>query len=788
MSENIFTLSSDDLPDDTHVVGFKGKEGLSEIYGFEIGLLTSDTSFAQDDAVMSPATLTFNLGEDADPYVFHGMLAAVELLHTFDDSSLFRALLVPKLFQLKLTRHSNVWVDMKIPDIIKEVLEWSGLGSDEFELRLDGSYEPMEFVAQYKESNYAFISRWMEREGMFFFFEQGDSKEKLVIVDGKSHDDGSATAVRYSPLSEGDHMAIEAFESFRCKTNAMPASVEMLDYDYLNPSLEVKGESPVFSDGVGEISMFGDNFLTPSEGKRLATIRAEEFLARQKEINARGRVFHLRSGYAFKLEEHPASTLNDKTYLATHISHYGNQSADSPQIRQLLGLDLDQEYICDVKAIFSDVQYRSPDRFPWPRIEGYECATVCGEADSKFAQIDEHGRYRVRVFFDESDLGDGKASAWVRMQQPYGGGHEGSHFPLVKGTEVLLYFMGGDPDRPVIAGAAPNAQKPSNVTVNNHTQWIITTIEDNRIWIEDNSGQMFMYFYCPIETTYIHMGVELEGFNLIINTEGHAHFHIGGDQVIDVDLTLIETVELDVTFNYNLNWLVNVVVDTNIEIGNELNIHVCADVNYNFDANWTCVILVDTDIDIGGVWVTHVSGNVDFTFDTDWNITIGAAVTWITSGDITIIGTSNRLTLLTGDETNIFIGAETNLSLSGQTNLIVGDRVTTITGTDTTTVLSPKSWFTVGNEAKGVLGNFFDMTLGNKLEIKVGNFIELALANKLGLHVGGEIAIAAALKLELTAGARITMDGSIRVAVDAGLELDNVASLRLAIQAIAIHL
>ncbi len=754
MSENILTISSDVLPDDTHVVGFKGKEGLSELYGFEIGLLTGSDSFNQDEAVMGRATLGFELGAGAPPYLFHGVLAAVELLHTFDDRALYRAVLVPKLWQLTLTQHSNVWVDKAIPDIIKEVLEWSGLGPEEFELQLDGSYPKREFVAQYKESNYAFICRWMEREGMYYFFEQGDEQEKLVILDGKSFDDAAdMPRVRYRPLSEGDTMALEAFDAFRCKSNALPAAVEMLDYDYLHPSLEVRGEAPVASDGIGEVSSFGDNFLTPDQGNRLAQLRAEQLLARQKVVTARGRVFHLRSGYPFRLDEHPRGDINDKIYLVTHLTHYGNQSADLPRVKELLGLEADQEYICELRAIFGEVQYRSQDRHRWPRIDGYEGATVCGEADSQFAQIDEHGRYRVRIKFDESDLGDGKASTWVRMQQPYGGGHEGFHFPLVKGTEVLLVFMGGDPDRPVIAGAAPNAETPSPVVQANQTQCRITTIEDNRIWIEDSSGQMFIYLYCPIETTFLHMGVELEGFNLILNTEGHAHFYVGGDQVIDVDLTLTETVELDVTFNYNQNWLVNVLADTNIEIGGNLEIHVVGDVNYNFDANWCMVVLGDTDLDVTGVWVTHVCSNVDFSFDADWNVIVGGAATSIITGDITLIGSANRTTIIGGDETNILAGNETNITASNETNLIAGNRTTTIVGTDTTTVLGPKSWWTIGAKTQGTISASAGITIGAKAEI--------ALSAEFQAKVSLALEVAASAKLSFTTGFKAEFDSTV---------------------------
>src|SRR4029077_9582783 len=126
---------------------------------------------------------------------------------------------------------------------------------------------------------------------------------------------------------------------------------------------------------------------------------------------------------------------------------------------------------------------------PWPRIYGFENGTICGAAESEDAQIDDHGRYNVKFKFAESNLKDGKASTWVRMLQPHGGGIEGWHFPLRKGTEVLFTFLGGDPDRPVIAGVVPNALTPSPVTSANHTTNVIQTGGRNRIELEDSAGQ-----------------------------------------------------------------------------------------------------------------------------------------------------------------------------------------------------------------------------------------------------------------------------------------------------------
>src|SRR5262249_45353319 len=128
---------------------------------------------------------------------------------------------------------------------------------------------------------------------------------------------------------------------------------------------------------------------------------------------------------------------------------------------------------------------------------------VDGAADSEYAQIDKHGRYKVRVMFDESDAADGKASMFVRMLQPHGGSPEGFHFPLRKGTEVHLLFLGGDPDRPVIAAVAPNAQTPSVVNADNHTKNVVHTGGNNRFELEDADGSQHIRLSTPTKGTFM---------------------------------------------------------------------------------------------------------------------------------------------------------------------------------------------------------------------------------------------------------------------------------------------
>src|SRR5262249_34510143 len=203
-----------------------------------------------------------------------------------------------------------------------------------------------------------------------------------------------------------------------------------------------------------------------------AQIRAQSLAATQSVFQATGPRLHMHAGYAFELEEHPRPSFNAK-YLVVEAHHHGNQAVGLDHFKQMLELEHDDPYLVDVTAIPAKTQFRPAMTTPWPRIYSFENAVVDGPAASEYAQIDSSGRYNVKFHFDESALKDGQASTWVRMMQPHGGGVEGFHFPLRKGTEVVVSFLGGDPDRPVISGVVPNTLTPSPVTSGNYTENVL---------------------------------------------------------------------------------------------------------------------------------------------------------------------------------------------------------------------------------------------------------------------------------------------------------------------------
>jgi len=759
----IYSLKCDEIPVTAQVVAFRGTEGLSQLYSFEIALILKDGALDPDALANTPATFTIH---HAEPILFHGVVASVELVHAWQGESLYRVVVAPKLWLSTLTHHSRIWVDMASPDFIQDVLKRSGLAGSDFELRLEQTYDTQLHVCQYQESDFAFIARWMEREGMYFFFEQGEEGEKLVIADSKSHHgELRDKPVRYVPLADKSAMAEEAFETFMTRRSVQSAEVLLRDYDYLHPALALEGTGQ--ADLVGQVQMFGMGFRATAEGKRLAKMRAEEILAGRRVCHARGRVHHLRAGYKFRLHEHPQSALNTD-YLVTQIVHLGNQQGASEHVAKLLGIDDDVTYRVDVVAIPADVQYRAPRQTPVPRIYGVINAVIDGPATSTYAQLDEYGRYKVKLMLDESGLDDGDASTWVRMLQFHGGGTEGVHFPLRKETEVLIIFLGGDPDRPMICGVAPNTHKPSPVTQKNHTWNVLKTGGSNHLVIQDLDGSQYVDWYSPTENTFLHLGAPHSDdygshtHNIVLNTEGDCLFNIGGNQDIEIGGDLSEHVVGDVWENYES--------DQDSYVGGDQTLEVGGDQDTEIGGDQTLEVGGDQDTEIGGDQTLEVGGDQDGEIGGDCTLEVGGDNDIEIGGDQTVEIGGDQDTEIGGDQT-LEVGGDQSGDIGGNVVYTVGGNWTqTITGDYENTHAGSGKFWTVGNEAKGTLGSTFEIFVGNKAEIKIGNFMELALANKLGLHVGSDISISVALKLEITAGAKISANSAVNVEVSGGPE------------------
>ncbi|WP_437805606.1 type VI secretion system Vgr family protein [Sorangium sp. So ce1078] len=751
-----FVVQSSVLPSSTKLVAFHGTEGISKLYRFELYLvMTNDVghSFDMAAAVGKPVTISLEreASDGGERFLRSGVLGSLELINDFKGRCVFRATMVPRLALLTLSFHSRVFTGKTIPEAIQGVLQKGGVTDCAF--LLQGAYAAEEHVCQYRESDYAFIARWMEREGIYYYFEHGEGGETVVLVDNRSsHQPHGSKPVRYYPQPGGANTAKDSFYAFTCRHDVVPSSVRLKDYNYATPAVPVAGQASVSPNGFGEVSLFGARFFSPGEGERLARIKAESLSAAGVVYQAMGGAAVLLPGFTFELEDHPRAAFNTK-YLTTEIEHWSNQAPDMPELRELAPWD--DLYRSEARAIAATAQFRAPQVTPWPRIYGTEPAVVDGAAVSEYAQIDTHGRYRIKFHFDESDLSGGKASTWVRMLQPHGGGIEGFHFPLRAGVEVMCAFEGGDPDRPAIVGVAPNALTPSPVTAGNNTRNVIQTGGRNRLELEDQAGQERITLSTPHANTYIRMGAPNAGSTYEVKTNGHAFTWIGGSSenivggnrtaiTVGISESIVGGFSLSIVGGYSGSFVAgysqNVILgyrDTRI-LGNEsTNVYgnrktrikgtrkttIGGDSSTLLMSNRELTVRGDSDLTIFGKRKTHIRGRDKSVFDT---------------GRETIVNLSNKTTINGKSETSVtgtrdteVVGRATSDFRGGRKTTVLGENETTIRGSSTTEIWGPRKTTVTGRSetiidgnAEGTVRGLYKTEIGSRVEVINGTKYE----------------------------------------------------------------
>lgn len=703
-----FAIVSSAIPR-AEVVGFRGKEAVSAPYALRV-LLRVDAPTV-DTAALVHAPIALEIaGYVGAPHRIAGIVSSAGILHADGLGALVEMEIVPPFARLALSQHNRVFTDVSIPEVLQAVFREEPLL--DFELRLSGSYSKREHVAQHRESNLTFVSRWMEREGMFYFFEHVGDAGRLIVADHPSAFGASAREpVPYRPEQDGGALHGEAFHELALRRVRCPQRVAITDYNYRTPRLALRGERDVGASSPAAVVRHGDHVLSPAEAIQRAGIEADALRSTERTYRARGPVTRLASGHRFVAEEHPR--WGSESLVAIEVEHEGalvDRPEDHAAIRHL-ALPRQHTYQASVTAIPESAPFRPKRVTPWPVVPGLVDATIDGPAGSPYAQIDAEGRYKVRFKLDEGDPVDGSTSTWVRMVQPHGGGVEGWHFPLRKGTEVHVAFAYGDPDRPIIVGCAPNPEKPSVVTQANHTQNVIMTGGSNRIEIEDQAGAQRIDTSTPTLDSYLHLGAgsyQIEG-----NTGGQGWLSTGADLEITVDGAKTENVHANVLETYKSTQTVDVTGPVTEQLSTSRHTTTLGPTTNKYAGPLTEQVVSAVTEHYQSTLTTAVAAAGKLVSDAAHTLTVlaGSTETFGGSQDTEVTGTLTHT--VTGAVKETFKGTSTRTTGGYYTLICDGDmtvHATTFEGAVT-------SWNNVDNAAKSFLeDNVMDGT-GKKVVI-----------------------------------------------------------------------
>ncbi len=444
------------------VRSLSGSEAIGRLYDFEVEVVCApQDSSSLDEIEGSRVTVVMERFAGAGKgwhgvRKIHGMVAQVEdMLATQVDRRVYRLRVVPRAFALTLVEIQDIYMNRSVPEIIMEKLQNVALG-DEMEMRLRGTYPPRDFVVQYKESDLAFVSRLAEHLGISFYFHHGDAADTMVFTDNASGFqtvDGAGSIVYRVHVTDGTVIGLTSTR------RVVPAYYAVRDYNYRTPTVDITGEHRLADAFMGGVVEYGTHHKTPDEARTMAEIRAQERLAGQLVYTGRSGVPALSAGMRVTITDHPDKGPLD--LLITEVKHDARQIVDASSGSEQPG------YTNAFRAIPADRTFRPQRLTPKPHIAGLVTGIVDpGPAGpgAKYAQIDEQGRYLVRFLFDSTPPGERPLTRRVRMVQNHAGENYGTHFPLHPGVEVVVGFVDGDPDRPLIVGAVPNPIKSSPVT------------------------------------------------------------------------------------------------------------------------------------------------------------------------------------------------------------------------------------------------------------------------------------------------------------------------------------
>ncbi|MEJ2158408.1 MAG: type VI secretion system tip protein TssI/VgrG [Desulfobacteraceae bacterium] len=377
----------------------------------------------------------------------------------------YSAIVKPSVWLLGECFDCRIFQDKSVPDILKAVLGDGALGAKgvkvkiEHRFELSGSYTPREFCVQYNESDLNFIARLCEEEGIFYFFEHKNGKHTLIFADAanahKPYTSGNKEKVRFQKTT-GAHLEDEVITALQQHEKMTVGKYAARDYNFTIPEADMtvtrdtQQNSPK---GQGELYEYPGGYdKSNGRGKQLAKIRMEASDVRMHTLQGRSNCRGFIPGFKFSLEKHPLHSLNGKTYVFTKVRHQAKQDFTSKGN----GGDV---YYNNFSCIPHKVSFRPPRNADKPLIVSSQTAVVTGPKAEEI-HTDKHGRVKVKFFWDrrKDEKQDGNMSCWIRVSQNWAGGKWGAmHIPRV-GQEVIVNFLDGDPDRPIITGRVYHGQ------------------------------------------------------------------------------------------------------------------------------------------------------------------------------------------------------------------------------------------------------------------------------------------------------------------------------------------
>lgn len=691
------------------VHNFSAIEELGRIYQFELTLRSTVENIDFESLLGQNVTVRL---DTADKRYFNGYVTEFSQGENSEGFATYSATITPWLWFLTLTNDCRIFQEQKATDIIQSVFKDNGY--TDFELRLSNPCREREYTVQYRESDFNFVSRLMEEEGIYYFFEHDEGSHKLVLCDSSAAHEpikGESTIAYYPPdaTTVRDEDIINYWKHTR---RVLPGKIALNDYDFKKSRADIKTEHEdpkPHEKAKEEVYDYPGIYLQGDEGKHYARMRQEELHSAYVTKVGSGTAREFTAGGLYTMMKHPREDQNIE-YLITRVVHEVDQDA----FGSTQGGGSGFVYQNSFSVIESLTPFRTDSTTIPPKVEGPQNAKIVGPAGEEI-YCDEYGRVKVQFPWDRYGKNNENSSCWIRVNQNWAGGSWG-HMAIPRiDQEVIVEFYEGDPDRPIITGRVYNDANPvpyglpakkTQMTIKSKTH---KGVGFNEMRFDDDNGK---------EEVFIH--AQKDQNNVVLNNETtevgvNRTEHVGNDETITIDNDRTETVHNNEKIRIDHNRTESVGDNEKISIG----INRTEDVGKNEKIK----IGKNRSVTIGKNKTETIGRNKAETIAIAKALSIGAAY------QVSVGAMMNQTVGLSKSEQvginkSEKIGSDKSQSIGKKYSLVAGDEISIVTG-KSSIVMTSDGTITIKGVDINIIGDGeINVKAKNNIVMKGKNILE----------------------------------------------------------------
>jgi type VI secretion system secreted protein VgrG len=683
---------------------FRGQEQLSQLFEFDLELASENPSISYESIIGQNVTVGVTLADGSHRF-WNGWVSRFAQMQQDSVASAYRATMVPWLWFLGQTTDCRIFQNKTIPDLLKQIFHENGYS--DFLFRLFGDFAPRDYCVQYRESDLNFVSRLMEEEGIFYFFEHQKGKHTLVLGNDPAaiHTCALQPKARYQAAGGGwkdDDVILEWSQEREFRPGVYSAT----DYNFETPA------TSLLSSATGktkwELYDFPGEFSKRADGSRLVRTRLQEHEMRHVVARGRSDCRAFSVGSKFSLAKHYRGDLN-QDYVITAVRHIGQHDIGYTSGGDAL---LAPVYENTFECVPASTPIRPPRITPVPVVQGCHTAVVVGPGGEEIF-TDKYGRVKVQFHWDREGKKNENSSCWVRVSYPTAGKGWGAiQIPRI-GQEVIVDFIEGDPDRPIITGRTYNAGQmpPWDLPGKGMVSGFKSNSTKggggyNELAFDDTKGNELIRMHGQRDMNTV---IEHDMDTAIRHDERR---HVTNDRTKTVDKNETNTIGVNRTEKVGSNEKITIGANREEKVGGNESIHVNLTRTRFVGVNEMVNIIGGQEVTVGALQtVTVIGGRVK---------TVGLAENVNIKGLQSIhVGATQSLTV-DGTQTHKIGASQSTTIGAGQTVKITNDLGEEIGGGHTESVTADRTATIKGNDAITV-GKAFSLEATESITLKTGD-------------------------------------------------------------------